>query len=107
MRHPGWPILAILFFARVGPLLAGLLSFSFNSPRYTWRATRLNSVFHLGINSLQRLLRSFDEADYGTAIELRLRRRLCPDLARLINCDVIPYDARAIMFSHGMGENSI
>lgn len=31
------------------------------------------SVFYVGINSLQRLFRSFDEADYGTACELGWR----------------------------------
>ena len=65
------------------------------------------SVFRLGINSLQCLPRSLDEADHGTACEFRLRWRFCPDLFWFINCDVVPYDAPAIMLSHRMRENSI
>jgi hypothetical protein len=59
------------------------------------------------VNSLQCLSRSFDVADYGTTHELGLRWRFGPDLSGLIDCDVIPYDARAIMLSQRMGENSI
>jgi hypothetical protein len=36
-----------------------------------------------------------------------LRRRVCPDLFWLINRDVVPDQARTIMLSHRMGENSV
>jgi hypothetical protein len=66
-----------------------------------------DSVFHFGIDRLHCFSGSLDEPNYGATSALRLRWGFCPDLVGLINCDVIPYEARAIMLSHRMGERSI
>lgn len=68
---------------------------------------RLDSVFMLRINGLQCCTRTVDEAHYRAACEFGWRRRVCPELFWLINRDVVPDDAWAIMLSHRMGENAV
>lgn len=61
----------------------------------------------LRINGLQCCTRTIDEAHYWAAGEFGRRRRVCPELFWLINRDVVPDDAWAIMLSHRVGENAI
>lgn len=68
---------------------------------------QVDSVFLLGIDGLQCGTRAIDEAHHRAACELGLRRLVCPELFGLINRDVIPDDARTIMLSHNVGENSV
>lgn len=59
------------------------------------------------INGLQRLPHPVDEAHHGAAREFGLRGRVRPHLFRLINRDVVPYNAATIMLSHRVREDSI
>ena len=68
---------------------------------------QLHLVSRFRINSVQCRSRSFDEAHHRTALEFRLRRRVCPKLFWLIDCDVVPDDTRTIMLSHRVGEHSV
>ena len=66
----------------------------------TKAARQLGSVSLTGIDSQQSLARTIDKAHHRLALEFRLRRRVCPELFWLIDSNVVPDDARAIMFSH-------
>jgi hypothetical protein len=67
----------------------------------------LDSVFLIGINGQQCFASPIDEAHHRTALEFWLRRRVCPKLFWLIDCDVVPDDARTIMLSHRVGQHSV